>query len=102
MARGIAYVERDAGQGSSHAGEWLALLYAVRIAITLDAQAVDLIGDSVAIIRIARGEAKVRAGDEEYLASYRALIRAIPDLKLRHITRSKNLAGIALAKAHPR
>jgi ribonuclease HI len=37
-----------------------------------------------------------------HLAAYREAIAAIPRIRLRYTPRSKNLAGIALAKGHAR
>nr|WP_243843315.1 reverse transcriptase-like protein [Sphingomonas vulcanisoli] len=102
VARGVEYVRRGIGLGDSHQAEWLALLHAVDIAIEWGGEDVELIGDSVAVIRVATGKAKPRAGDAHHLAAYRAAVAAIPRLRLRHILRSQNLAGIALAKTHPR
>jgi ribonuclease HI len=103
VARGVEHVRRDAGQGSSEEAEWLALLHAVRIAADLGGQDVDLLGDSRSVIGHANGTGTCRnPAMQAHLAAYRTAIAAIPRVRLRAIPRSKNLAGIALAKGHPR
>jgi ribonuclease HI len=103
VARGQLWRRDDLGHGGSHEAEWLALLHAARIAIDLGAAHVEFAGDSLAVIRQARGVAKCRdAISQRHLAAYREAIIALGRVRLRHITRSKNLAGIALAKRHPR
>jgi ribonuclease HI len=102
VARGITYRQDDIGHGRSEEAEWRALLHAVRIGIELGAEDVELVGDSRSVINQATGVAKCRGAGSQYLAAYRAAIVAIPRIRLRHVPRSKNLAGIALAKRHPR
>ncbi|WP_254601882.1 reverse transcriptase-like protein [Sphingomonas bacterium] len=103
VARGVTDAQRDIGRGDSQEAEWLALLHAVRIAIEIGAEDVELVGDSTAVIRQARGAAKCRDPEmRRHLAAYQAAVATIPRVRLRHVPRSKNLAGIALAKAHPR
>jgi ribonuclease HI len=103
VARGVTYKCADLGAGDSEQSEWLALLHAVRIAITLGADDVELMGDSRSVINQATGASKCRdARLQRHLADYRAAVSAIPRVRLRHVPRSKNLAGIALAKGHPR
>lgn len=103
VARGVTYRQADVGHGGNEQAEWLALLHAVGIAILLGATDVELIGDSRSVIDQARGITKCRsAGSRRHLLAYQAAAAAIPRLRLRHVLRSKNLAGIALAKGHPR
>ncbi|WP_324376396.1 reverse transcriptase-like protein [Sphingomonas sp.] len=103
VARGITYKREDIGQGSGEEAEWLALLHAVRIAVGLGADDVELVGDSRSVINQANGAGKCRdATLRQHLDAYRAAIAAIPHVRLRFIPRSKNLAGIVLAKGHPR
>jgi ribonuclease HI len=103
VAHGIAHVRRDIGQGTGEEAEWLALLHAVRLAVELGADDVELIGDSRSVISHANGAGKCRdAALRRHLDVYRAAIATIPHVRLRAIPRSKNLAGIALAKGHPR
>jgi ribonuclease HI len=103
VARGVTYLRTDLGLGSSTESEWRALLHAVEVAIALGAEDVELIGDSRSVIDQASGATKCRASEmRPHLETYRAAIAGIPHVRLRHVLRSKNLAGIALASRHPR
>ena len=102
VARGMTYRQDDIGHGRSEEAEWRALLHAVRIGIELGADEVELVGDSRSVIDQATGIAKCRGAALQYLAAYKAAVVAIPRVRLRHVRRSQNLAGIALAKRHPR
>lgn len=103
VVRGVAYPQADVGYGGSEEAEWLALLHAVRIAVELGADDVELIGDSRSVINQARGATRCRdAGLRRHLAAYEAAIARFSHVRLRYVPRSKNLAGIALAKHHPR
>jgi len=103
VARGIAYKRHDIGHGGNEEAEWLALLHAVGIAITLGAEDVELVGDSASVIHQATGAQKCRdPAMRRHLAAYREAIAAISRVRLRYTPRSKNLAGIALAKGHAR
>jgi len=99
VARGVTYRRDDVGIGGNEEAEWLALLHAVEIARNLGADDVELRGDSRSVINQASGAAKCRS---PHLAVYRAAIAAIPRVRLRYVPRSRNLAGIALARTHPR
>ena len=103
VARGIPYLRADLGTGSSELSEWHALLHAVEIARNLGADDVELVGDSRSVINQANGTTKCRDAEmQQHLDAYRAAIAVFPRVRLRHVMRSKNLAGIALAKRHPR
>jgi len=99
VARGIVYRKHDIGVGGNEEAEWLALLHAVEVARNLDAEDVELLGDSRSVINQVAGIAKCR---NPHLATYQAAIAAISSVRLRYVRRSKNLAGIALAQGHPR
>ncbi len=103
VARGVIYKRDDVGQGSGEEAEWLALLHAVRIAVELGVDDVELVGDSRSVINHANGVGTCRdATLRQHLEAYRTAVAVIPRVRLRAIPRSKNLAGIALAKGHPR
>lgn len=103
VTRGIAYIRQDIGHGGSEKAEWLALLHAVGIAVELGAHDVELIGDSRSVIGQASGSLKCReAWRQKNLAAYRAAVSGFRRVRLRHVARSRNLAGIALARTHPR
>ncbi|WP_268797087.1 MULTISPECIES: reverse transcriptase-like protein [unclassified Sphingomonas] len=96
VLRGVAHFRRDLGDGSNEDAEWLALLHALELAASRDETDLILIGDSLSVIRQARG---VQRGDCDRIARYRALARGFARVRLRHVGRSQNLAGIALDKA---
>jgi ribonuclease HI len=103
VARGQTYLRADLGEGGSEESEWRALLHAVEIAMSLGAEDVVLLGDSRSVINQANGVTKCRdSAMQKHLDAYRAALAAIPNVRLRYVPRSKNLAGIALAKRHPR
>jgi ribonuclease HI len=103
VARGVAYVRTDAGHGDSSLAEWLALLDAVEVALTLGADDVEFAGDSRLVVAQASGALPCRRADlRDCLAAYRHRAAAIGATRVRHVARSHNLAGIALARRHPR
>jgi len=96
VARGQVYHRPGLGQGSSQQAEWLALLQAVELAGNLKLRDVLLLGDSVAIVRQANGILK--CPDPALLTAYREAIGHFARVRLRHVKRTQNLAGIALEK----
>jgi len=101
VARGRAWITRDLGHGTSGDAEWLALLEAVRIARSLDEPDFVLLGDSAMVVDQANGVSKCRSANlQGHLETFRQRAAAGPPLRIRHIRRSQNLAGIALAKTH--
>jgi len=99
VARGVIHVKTGLGIGGSEEAEWLALLHAVEIARDLGAEDVELLGDSCSVINQVAGTTKCRSA---HLETYRAATSTIGRVRLRYVPRSRNLAGIALAKRHPR
>jgi ribonuclease HI len=96
VARGVARIERDAGIGTSHDAEWLALLAAVAEARRLGVEEAVLLGDSLAILTAANaalGEKSAPGHAAAFLAAAAGL-----RLRVRHIKRTQNLAGIALGR----
>jgi ribonuclease HI len=101
VARGRAYITRDLGHGTNSDAEWLALIEAVRIAQSLDEPDVVLVGDSAMVVAQANGVSKCRSANlQAHLETFRHLTAAGPRLRIQHIKRAQNLAGIALAKTH--
>ena len=94
---GAAVVVRDAGIGSSQDAEWLALIAALRLAQDMELAHYILLGDAVAVIEQANGVVRARGEAAEHLAAFRALAGDGPMPAVRHIKRTQNLAGIALA-----
>lgn len=103
VARGVLYLRTDLGVGGNEEAEWRALLHAVEIARALGGEDIELIGDSRSVINQANRVTKCRDGAmQPYCDAYRAAIAAFPRVRLRAVLRAKNLAGIALARRHPR
>jgi len=102
-ARGQVWITHDLGQGTSADAEWLALIEAIRIARSLDAPDIILLGDSAMVVAQANGIAKCRSENlQRHLETFRHLAAAGTPPRVQHIRRAQNLAGIALAKTHDR
>ncbi|MCW0197971.1 reverse transcriptase-like protein [Sphingopyxis sp.] len=99
---GVATIERDIGAGSSLDAEWLALIAALRLARARGVTDFVLLGDAAAVIAQATGKVRAHGEAAGHLAAFRALAGEGPAPRIRHIPRTQNLAGIALAKLHPR
>jgi len=97
VSRGRVLIDRYPGPGDNNEAEWLALLRAVDFAG--DAPDVLFVGDSASIITQASGRQPCRSTHlRPYLARYQAAVVEIRRLRLRLVPRSRNLAGIALAR----
>ena len=103
VARGIAHIRDDLGQGSNTEAEWLALIHALELALVLGERDFELIGDATSVIDQANGLAKCRSEAlRAHLERFRALALLCPPARVRWIGRAQNLAGIVLASRHPR
>jgi ribonuclease HI len=101
VVRGREYVRQGLGPGSSMEAEWLALLHAVEVARELELDNPVFLGDSLAII--GKATRMARSTDRQpHPASLERLPPISGKLHARHVKRSQNLAGIALAKLHER
>ena len=98
FARGRLHHRSDLGPGSSHEAEWLALLHALEVARSLGETRIELLGDSASVIAQARGLSKPGAEYLGHLAEFREAVGQFERLRIRHVARTQNLAGIALAK----
>lgn len=102
VAGGRAHLRQDLGHGTSADAEWLALIEALRVAQTLGTTDFVLLGDAMAVINVANGLAKPRGSAFGHMEAFRALSSGETPPRIRHVGRSQNLAGIALARLHPR
>jgi ribonuclease HI len=93
---GKAHIRRDLGPGTGMDAEWLALIQAVSLARELGLMDPQFLGDSLAVVNQANGDATCRGTNVRHLEAFRALSDEAP--RIRHIKRSQNLAGIALAR----
>ncbi len=101
VMRGVAHISTDLGQGDNNDAEWLALIAALRAGLA-QAELFDLLGDSTVAINQAKGVWPCRsAALRAHLAEFQALAGETP-VRIRRIGRAQNLAGIALARRHPR
>lgn len=103
VARGVSYYFDDLGFGTSSDAEWIALGLALRVGQSLGDLDFDLIGDCANVIAQANGESRCRS---EAAAGHRARFResacSNPPRRVAWIPRTRNLAGIALARRRGR
>ena len=102
VAGGRTLIRRGLGPGTSMDAEWLALIEAMRHAAELGARDPVLLGDAAAVIAQANGTVRCPAAYRHHLQRLRDLPRPPGRIRIRYIKRSQNLAGIALARIHPR
>lgn len=99
---GRAHIVRDLGYGTRLDAEWLALLHALSVVQSLGVQDVVFLGDAADVVRQANGAATARGAAADHLRAFHALAAPSRPLRVRYVKRSQNLAGIALARLHPR
>jgi ribonuclease HI len=102
VVRGVTHLFDDLGFGTSHDAEWLALVRAVEVAHSLGLPEVELLGDALEIIRLARTALKVRSAQGRHSMVFLAAAAnaTATRLSVRWVKREQNLAGIALAARH--
>jgi ribonuclease HI len=98
VSRGRAHIRTDLGHGDNNEAEWLALLYAIELAQAASAGDVLLIGDSALVVEQARGQRCRSPHLQPYLDRFRIAAAGFARVRLKQVPRSKNLAGIALAR----
>ena len=100
---GKAHIRTDCGTGDNNDAEWLALLHALELAQGLGAKDVALLGDAAMIVHQARGDWPCKTERfRAYHAQFTALAAGFDRVRVRHIKRAQNLAGIALERHHGR
>lgn len=99
---GQTTVVPDLGFGTSADAEWLALIHAATLARSLHLLDYVLLGDAADVIAKANGTLTSRGDAHRHLERFRAVTADAAAPRLRHIRRAQNLAGIALARRHPR
>ena len=101
VAQGQVWHRGNHGQGDNNDAEWLALLDAVAVAHDLGLADVVLLGDAVMVVDQARGRARrVPVRFAGYLAQFQAGTAGFARVRMRHVARGHNLAGIALQRRH--
>ena len=97
VARGVTYYQSDLGHGTNNDAEWMALIHGLEIARLLGVRDIELIGDAALVVHQAMGIWKCRsAALQAHLAVFKASAAGFARVRVRHVKRSKNLAGIAL------
>lgn len=103
VRRGVAHYRHDLGDGSNSDAEWLAAIYALEVAALNGDRDVTLLGDSTLVVTQVNGTARCRSAElDAHRVKFAELAVGFERLRIRHIGRAQNLAGIALAKLHPR
>lgn len=102
VIRGATYLFDALGQGTNSDAEWLALICALRQALSLGLEDIVLIGDAREIIDHAREALGTGHAPHAHAATVLDLAKQMPGARFRWIKRAQNLAGIALAARHPR
>lgn len=99
---GRVQVFEDMGQGDNREAEWQALLEALELACAHGLTDVVLLGDSRGVIEEAQGLLAGAPASAPHAVRFNQLATGLPRLRVRWIKRAQNLAGIALARRHPR
>jgi ribonuclease HI len=99
VSRGQAWFHDDLGTGDNNEAEWRALLLAMDMAAAQGSTHILLIGDSALVVAQASGSQRCRSPQlQPYLAAFHKAASAFTRVQVRHVPRTKNLAGIALAR----
>ncbi|ATE63804.1 reverse transcriptase-like protein [Rhizorhabdus dicambivorans] len=94
---GIADIRRTGEQGDNEDAEWSALLHALDEARQRGLADIILLGDSLSVIRQAQGRQR---GRQPWIDRFRTAAASFERVRLRHVGRKQNLAGIALERMH--
>lgn len=86
------------GVGDSSEAEWHALLLAVDLAREAGVRHVRFVGDNAMVVAQARREADCRPRLKPFLKVFREATADFDRVQVRHVARSKNPAGTALAR----
>lgn len=100
VLRGQAFIRADHGEGDNHDAEWLALLDALAVARAAGLRDVILLGDSAPVVGQALGQLRAPARCASYVERLAELSAGLDRLRIRHVGRKQNLAGIALERVH--
>jgi ribonuclease HI len=98
VSRGQTHIRTDLGYGDNNEAEWLALLHAVELAQAAGVTDVLLIGDSTLVVEQARGRRCRSPHLKPYPDRFHIAVAGFSRVRLKQVPRSKNLAGIALAR----
>ena len=103
VRKGVTHYRHDLGDGSNSDAEWLAAIHALEIARREGDRDITLLGDSTLVVTQASGKARCRSAElEAHRSRFAELAEGFDRVRIRHVGRAQNLAGIALARLHPR
>jgi len=102
VVHGRDYVRQGLGPGSAMDAEWLALIHAAELAAELGLHEAVFLGDSLAVVGQASGTVRCPSHHVHHRQALAALQPGSGTLRIRHVKRSQNLAGVALARLHER
>ncbi|QAY77569.1 reverse transcriptase-like protein [Sphingosinicella sp. BN140058] len=100
VLRGQSHIRTTIATGDNNDAEWRALLFALELALAAGLDDVRFVGDSKLVIDQAAGRLPCRSAHlRDFCDEFRTRAAAIPRLRLTHVRRAQNLAGIALDAA---
>ncbi|CCA90178.1 ribonuclease HI [Novosphingobium sp. PP1Y] len=102
VVRGKTHLFEDMGHGSNGDAEWLALVQALEVSRAMDLTDVELIGDAREVVQKANLAMRGEIAPHRHVSIFLALAHEVRPGRIRWIKREQNLAGIALARRHPR
>jgi ribonuclease HI len=103
VARGVVHLRQDLGIGTNMDAEWIALIEALRIGQALGVAEFELLGDAAVVINQANGLWPCRSPELiRHQTEFATIAASGPPARIRRVARAQNLAGIALARLHPR
>jgi len=102
VVKGRSFIQRGLGIGTSLDAEWLALIRAAEIARELRLVNPLFLGDSLTVVGQANGTVKCTRASVRHFRVLEGLKTSFLTLNIRHVKRTQNLAGIALARLHAR
>ena len=99
VSRGAVWFHDDLGTGDNNEAEWRALLLAMDRAAAEACTHILLVGDSALVVAQASGRQPCRSAHlKPYLAAFHEVAAGFVRVQVRHVPRTKNLAGIALTR----
>lgn len=99
VSRGAVWFHDNLGTGDNNQAEWLALLLAMQQARMQGCAEVRFVGDSALVVAQASGRQPCRSSQlQPYLEEFREAAATFDKVQVRHVPRTRNLAGIALAR----
>lgn len=102
VVRGVEHRYDDLGTGTNNDAEWLALIRALELTQSLGLTDIELIGDALPVVRQANAILADGQAAPGHAARFLDLATQTRPGRIRWIKREQNLAGIALARRHPR